>query len=1238
MLDIVPSPVVPLPAERMVSPSPCLKFSELECDLFSVPSDFSLAHCVSADMQMSRGIAVLFKNKFQSTDFLLQQGQSSGGLAVLPDTTRFVYYLVTKNAFSDKPTYDSLWSSLLNLREHILAYGVFKLAIPALGCGLDGLSWPTVRSLVISCFAEVDIEILVCHFQKKKCVSFSPDVSPTPVLDVPKLNNSFMPTANEWNKWLLTVREFYLTSVVSPLCSTQPGDVRPYLDVQIQSFTIRCLLDSGASHTVLGNLGLSFLDKHHIPYTITDLPYIVSTADGTVQEVLGAVELPFSLHNETRIIKCLVVPSITQSFILGIDFGAAFNICFNFSNNSWSFAAMPTVSAVNVIQPRASLSPARQIVLDQTISGFQELVSDTLGRTNLVEHYIDTGDARPFKQRQYMLSPAMQKHLHREVTDMLKLGVIQPSNSPWSSPILLVTKKNGELRACFDGRKLNSVTIKDAYPLPHIDSILNRLRDARYLSSIDLRKAFWQIPLEQSSQEKTAFCVPGMGLFEFVVMPFGLSNSPQMLQRTMERILGLDLLNGPVFVYLDDIIIASPTFDEHIATLNLIRERLSLAGFRINLDKCEFCRPSLSFLGFIIDQQGLRTDPDKVSAIVNFRTPTNTTEIKRLIGLVSYYRRFIQDFSTVAAPITSLLKGRKKGQPIIWTPEAESAFAEIKLRMTTAPVLASPDFDLPFFIQTDASDVGVGVMLFQKIDGVEHPIAFASRALTAAERKYSSTERELIGVIFGVEKFRGFVEGTKFTVITDCSSLTWLHRLREPTGRLSRWCLRLSQFDFDVQHRPGTQNVIPDALSRNVDLIDLTSLHPDDWYLGMITKVSDFPDQYPDFKVMNQCLYKHLPSVLPNTSNVPDWKLVVPTDDREQILQEMHDDPTSAHLGISKTMSRIVEFYYWPKLKQSVSRYVKNCKICAAQKSENVARPGFMGAEKNISFPFQAISMDLLGPLPKSKKGNQHLLVVTDYFTKFVLVHPLRKATTAPIIKFLREQVFLIFGVPEIVIFDNGPQFKSRELQKFLQSFQIPKIWFNARYHPQVNPTERVNRVLVTAISSYIKDNHQVWDEHIAEIAQALRLAKHDSTEVSPAYLVFGRHVPVAGNFYASSATSNDFSVKNNLFWAQEMSLLPELYDEVKGRLHKAYETNAKTYNLRKRPLRFSLGDIVWKRTYYLSDASKNFSKKLAPKYIACKVTKVISPLVYDLEDMDGQPLGKWHIKDLKPNSCEFEE
>lgn len=540
-------------------------------------------------------------------------------------------------------------------------------------------------------------------------------------------------------------------------------------------------------------------------------------------------------------------------------------------------------------------------------------------------------------------------------------------------------------------------------------------------------------------------------------------------------------------------------------------------------------------------------------------------------------------------------------------------------------------------MQTDASDLAVGAVLFQELDDGEHPISFASRTLTSVERKYSATERELIGVIFGIEHFRGYIEGTRFCVITDCAALKWLNNLREPTGRLARWSLRLSQFDFEIRHRPGKQNVVPDALSRAICQINVENFVLDEWYTNMLISVQERPDEFPNFRVENNLLYKFLPTPYPMESNISDWKLVIPTNNRREILEKYHNDVSGSHFGLSKTMHRITEFYYWPKLKQSVSEHVKSCKVCAAHKANNRCRPGLMGQEKKISFPFQLISMDLMGPLPRSVRGNKYLFVVTDWFSKFVFVQPLRTATSKPIIKFLAENVFSIFGVPQIVLCDNGPQFISREFKSFLNKYKVQKIWYSARYCPQINFTERINRVLKTVISSYIQENHREWDKYVFDIAQAIRSARHDVTEIPPSFLVFGRHVPISGDFYGPvTSDDNSFEIESRLFWAKELSNLPELYKNVSERLHKAYLNNSRQYNLRRRPLKFVRGDIVWKKNYVLSDASKDFASKLSPKYIPCRVVKVISPLVYHLEDLDGHSLGNWHVKDLKENNCEF--
>lgn len=1003
----------------------------------------------------------------------------------------------------------------------------------------------------------------------------------------------------------------------------------------IDKIDILALVDTGSNSSILGSAGFSLLQKLRIPIHY-ESSCNITTADGSAQTLLGYIFVNLSVNDVIKRMKILVVPSVTHSLILGMDFLKMFQIEVNF--NSFKYKVMDSsVCAVNTIESFSDLTPSQKDDLQRVIDCFSSIAPEgRLGRTHLITHYIDTGNSKPISQRQYPLSPAMQEHLNKEIDEMLKLKIIEPSQSPWCSPLWLVRKSSGEYRICFDGRKLNSVTVKDAYPMPQIDMILNKLRDAKFLTSIDLRQAFFQIPLDESSRSKTAFAVYGKGLFQFCVMPFGLANSPKTMVRLMDIVLNPAIVPY-CFVFLDDIIVATPTFELHLKILKEVFNRLKDANLTVNLKKCEFCRPSLKFLGFIVDRQGLRTDPEKVSAILNYPTPKTTTEIKRLIGLVSWYRRFVKDFSSISSPINDLLHGRKKGQPIVWSPEAERAFSEIKSRLTSAPILASPDFSRPFVIQCDASDTGVGAVLYQECDGAEHPIAYASKGLTKAQRAYSVTEKELIGVLFGIEKFRSYVEGTHFVVETDHSSLLWLTKLSNPSGRLTRWAVTLSQYDFTIKHRKGSSNIVADALSRcvsDVAVLDVSSLKPDKWYTTMIQRVQEDAEAYPTFRVENGVLYKHLLSHNAVTSNLTNWKIVIPTANRAEILQMFHDDPTAGHFGIAKTYARVTELYYWPGLRKSVYSYVKKCPICAASKGDNLPQAGIMGSYKNINFPFQLISADLLGPYPRSKNGNQYLLVIVDWFTKFVLIHPLVKATSKSIIKYIENQVFLLFGVPQIFACDNGSQFVSNEFKKLMNDYKVQKIWYNARYHPQINHAERANKVIVTAIRCYIHDNHKTWDCEIHKISQAIRLAKNDITGFSPAFLTFARNVPVSGDYYGkiSDNKTNMLEISDKLQLLNDIQVMPSIFEEVRERLHQAYQKNAHYYNLRKRPVTYNVGDRLWKKNFTLSSAPNQFSSKLAPKYVPCIVTRVVSNLVYQLADMDGNNLGNFHVKDLKAN------
>ena len=1039
------------------------------------------------------------------------------------------------------------------------------------------------------------------------------------------------------------------SSQIEALLVSRVGDNRPYVSIDIFGFKVSALLDSGASHSVIGEKGMHLVESSSVHVYETAIPDI-GTAEGRRQKITGYVDLPVQIEDICKVVRFLLVPSICHTVILGSDFCKQFKLKIDFGIDQFFIgnkviecrSRKPVeVSVLNRIHSEEELDEEQEQQLAAVKDKFKTLsweAGEKLGRTNKVEHKINTGDAEPIKQRHHNMSPYMLAHLNAELDKMLKLGVVQPSTSPWASPVLLVKKSNGEMRFCFDGRKLNSLTKKDAYPLPLVDQILNKLNSAQFLSSIDLKAAFWQIPLEKDSCEKTAFVVPGRGLFEFNVLPFGLNNAAQTQQRLMDSVLG-PAFEPYVFTFLDDVIVATPTFSKHIEVLEQIYEKFREANLTINIEKCEFCKPSLKYLGFVIDRQGLRTDPDKVAAMLNYPLPQTVTQVKRFIGVCGWYRRFLANFATMTAPITAMIKGKRKHQTISWTKEAKESFDKIKEALVAAPVLATPNFDKTFCIQSDASEVGLGSVLVQEDDeGREVPVAFASRTLTPQERKYTVTEKECLAVLYGIEKFRSYIEGVKFRVITDHYSLLWLNRLRDPCGRLARWAMKIQQYDMKIEHRKGSLNTVPDALSRaplvhEVSLLqlDIKKCLEDPLFKKISDEVTKDPES-TEWSVQNGLLYRYFSAVSPGATG-PEWKLFIPKCYRQAVMKECHDDPSSAHLGIYKTLHRIQERYYWPRMRYDVKKYVRSCEVCLAQKTPTIARPGFMGKPKQASYPFQIISADLMGPFPRSSTGHVYLLVVADWFSKFVILEPLRQATAKSIAKFVEERVILYFGSPQIIICDNGTQFKSSLFQNLAARYGS-KLWYNCKYHAQVNPVERVNRVVGAAIRSYLqKQNHKKWTQNISQIGFALRSSVHEVTGYTPNFLNFGRHVPLNGEIYGKLSKLNEFNLNpyQRDQYANNIDKLSDLQKEIQQKLDEAYRKNCHSYNTRKRETDcYQKGEILWKKNYVLSDASKQLMAKLEPKYVKCKVAEVISPLVYKLEDMNGKDLGRWHVKDLK--------
>lgn len=434
-----------------------------------------------------------------------------------------------------------------------------------------------------------------------------------------------------------------------------------------------------------------------------------------------------------------------------------------------------------------------------------------IGRTSILKHTINTGDAYPEAKTFYESNPVKTEFIRNEVKEMLKKGIIRPSTSPWAAPVVIVKKKDGTERFCVDYRQLNAITKPDRYPIPRISSLLESFREANWFSGLDLASGYWQVEMSKADREKTAFIIDG-GLYEFNVMPFGLRNAPGTFQRLMNYVLR-DLIGKFVAVYLDDIIIYSKTYEQHIDHLNQVFEALRTAGLKIKLKKCFFCLPEIEFLGHVVGRNGIKPDPKKVDKVLNMPAPTNISELRSILGLFSYYRRFVKDFSRHAKPMLELLA---KDKSYKWEKRQQNAFEYLKKRLVEAPILQYPDFNKPFILLTDASGTGLGAVLAQLDDeGKERVIAYASRALTPAEKNYPITEQECLAVIWAVQHFDQYLQLQPFKIVTDHSALKYLQSSKMPkSSRRARWMMELQQYNFEIVHRPGKENANADALSR----------------------------------------------------------------------------------------------------------------------------------------------------------------------------------------------------------------------------------------------------------------------------------------------------------------------------------------------------------------------------------------------------------------------------------------
>ncbi|WVZ92091.1 hypothetical protein U9M48_038181 [Paspalum notatum var. saurae] len=704
----------------------------------------------------------------------------------------------------------------------------------------------------------------------------------------------------------------------------------------------------------------------------------------------------------------------------------------------------------------------------------------------------------PCLKKAIRMAPDELKELKIQLQEQLDKGFIRPSSSPWGCPALFVEKKDrGGKRLCVDYEPLNAITIKNKYPIPHIDILFDQLAGAKVFSKIDLRSGYYQIKIREEDIPKTAFSTR-YGLYEYLVMSFGLTNAPAFFMYMMNSVF-MNELDKFVVVFIDDILIYSKNEKEHEEHLRVVLTRLREHKLYAKFSKCAFWLKEVGFLGHILSEKGVAVDPSKVKDVLNWKQPETVTEIRSFFGLAGYYRRFIKDFSKIAKPMTSLTK---KNAKFVWGPKCEDGFRELKKLLTTAPVLAQPDVTKPFDVYCDASGQGLGCVLMQE----GRVIAYASRQLRKHEANYPTHDLELAAVVHALKIWRHYLLGNTCHIYTDHKSLKYIFTQPELNMRQRRWLELIKDYDLEIHYHPGKANVVADALSRRAHC-NVIEARPTARVICWEMDEIEMPTEQvvelysliiePTIKDLVIAAQKQDPGMAHIREGIDEEKkacftlddqgvlwfknrLVVPKDMelRKKILNEAHTSVLTMHPGSNKMYQDLKQKFWWTRMKREIAKYVSECDVCKRVKADHL-KPGGMLQPLNIpAWKWEDIHMDFVVGLPRTRKGYDSIWVIIDRFTKsahFLPVKTVYRANTYA--ELYIAKVVSLHGVPRTITSDRGSVFVSRFWEQ-LQNALGTKLIHSSAYHPQTSgQVERVNQIVEDMLRACALTYSTKWDE-----------------------------------------------------------------------------------------------------------------------------------------------------------------
>lgn len=834
-----------------------------------------------------------------------------------------------------------------------------------------------------------------------------------------------------------------------------------------------------------------------------------------------------------------------------------------------------------------------------------------------VDHRIElVADAKPPARAPYRMSQPELMELRKQLGELIDAGFIKPSKSPFGAPVLFQRKQDGSLRMCVDYRALNKLTVKNRYPVPLIADLFDQLAKARWFSKLDLRSGYYQVRIAEGDQAKTA-CVTRYGAFEFSVMPFGLTNAPATFCTLMNEVLH-PFIDHFVVVYLDDIVVYSRSLEEHVGHLRQVFRKLQEHELYVKHQKCSWAQPNVAFLGHVIGGGQIRMTQDKVRAILEWDQPTGVKELRSFLGLANYYRRFIGGYSAVAAPLTDMLR---KDRAWLWDERSRRAFENLKQAISREPVLALPDFGQPFEVHTDASDFAIGGVLMQ----ARHPIAFESRKLSETERRYTVQEKEMTAVVHCLRVWRHYLLGAHFLVLTDNVATSFFQSQKKLSPKQARWQDFLAEFDFTLAYKPGTANVVADALSRKACLAAVSRAEGD-----LVQRIRAGLPMDPTAKgLMEQAAEGKTrrfwcdSGLLYTKGN----RLFVPLQDRlrKEVMRECHDSLWAGHPGVKRTLALVESQYFWPHMRDDVEAYVRTCLVCQQDKVEQKVPAGLLVPLPIAEKPWDSISMDFIAGLPKVD-GMSCILVVVDRFSKYgTFIATTKECSGEQAARLFLQHVVKYWGLPRSIVSDRDSRFTGRfwtELFKLLGS----DLKFSTSVHPQTDgQTERVNALLELYLRHFVNASQRDWLK-LLDVAQfSYNLQRNESTGRSPFELVQGNQplTPSALSIGYEGATPAAYKFVKG--WQEQADL-------ARYCLEKAAKRHKKWADKGRRDVVFSVGDKVLVRLHkFLKNRGKH--QGLVRRYEGpFSVVRRVGEVAYKLDipkKLRCHPV--FHVSMLKP-------